>query len=264
MKGKLKEKIASWFKKLKIDTTGMSEEEIRLLKKKRVIGLASVGILILFFVLVWIFIGKPLVNTLSEPEEFRQMVQDKGIWGKLIMIGITALQVVVAIIPGEPFEIGAGYAFGIIEGTILCLIGSALSAALIFLLVKKLGRRFVELFVSKEEIESWKWMKNKGRLKWTVFLLYLIPGTPKDVLVYLCGLTPISTWDFVWLTTVARIPSVISSAIFGAKLSEQQYVVAGIVYGITGVLTLAGLLIYKKHQSKLQESGSQGDDSPTE
>ena len=80
-------------------------------------------ILIVFFVVVTITIGKPLIQKLQDPESFRSWVDGHHLWGRLAFIGMTILQVVVAIIPGEPMEIGAGYAFGAWEGMFLCLIG---------------------------------------------------------------------------------------------------------------------------------------------
>ena len=217
-----------------------------LLKKKRIIAIASVVIVLVFMSLVGYFVGKPLVQMAKEPQQFREYVDSKGVWGQLIMIGIIALQIVVALIPGEPFEVGAGYAFGILQGTVLCLIGSALATAGIFALVKKYGRRFVELFVDTEKIDKWSFMQDESKLDGLLFILFLIPGTPKDILVYLAGLTPATLPKFLLITTIARIPSVISSAIFGHYVNAQRYTVAIIVYGVTAVLSLIGVLFYRK------------------
>lgn len=103
---------------------------------------------------------------------------------------------IIAIVPGEPLEIGAGYAFGAVEGTLLCILGTTLSSVLIFLVVKKFGMRVVTLFVSEEKIRSFTFLQNTRRLNLIAFLLFFIPGTPKDVLTYVVGLTPmrLPTW----------------------------------------------------------------------
>lgn len=227
-------------------TASVSDAEKSLLKKKRIIAIASVVILLVLMGLVGYFVGKPLVKMAKEPAQFREYVQSRGMWGQLIMIGIMALQIVVALIPGEPFEVGAGYAFGVWEGTALCLIGAALATAGIFALVKKYGRRFVELFVDTEKIDKWSFMQDEQKLDGLLFLLFLIPGTPKDILVYLAGLTPVTLPKFLLITTVARIPSVISSAIFGHYVNAQRYTVAVIVYGVTAAVSLIGVLLYRK------------------
>ncbi len=228
------------------NTANTSPADKTLLKKKRIIAIASVVIVLLLMGFVGYFVGKPLVQMAKEPLQFRDFVDSKGVWGQLIMIGIIALQIVVALIPGEPFEVGAGYAFGIFEGTVLCLIGAALATAGIFALVKKYGRHFVELFVDTEKIDKWSFMRDESKLDELLFILFLIPGTPKDILVYLAGLTPVTLPKFLLITTIARIPSVISSTIFGHYVNAQRYTVAIIVYGVTAVLSLIGVIAYRK------------------
>ena len=92
------------------------------------------------FVTITFTVGKPLLEFVSDTEKFRLWVETQGFLGRLILIGIMCLQVVVAIIPGEVIEIGAGYVFGSIEGMLLCLAGAAIGSAIIFLFTKKLWK----------------------------------------------------------------------------------------------------------------------------
>lgn len=114
---------------------------------------AITGMLLLLAVLIAgsIVLGDQILSWISDPGMFRQWAQGHGIWGKLALIGINTLQVVLAFIPGEPVEIAAGIAFGPIQGMLLVLCGTMLGTCLIFLLTKKLGMRFVELFVSPKQ-----------------------------------------------------------------------------------------------------------------
>ncbi|MEE1280395.1 MAG: TVP38/TMEM64 family protein, partial [Oscillospiraceae bacterium] len=123
-------------------------------KHKKLFGILAIVIAIIFSAAVFFFLGKPLISLVSKPKVFRDWVNNFGIWGRLIFVGMIILQVIVAIIPGEPFEIAAGYAFGAIEGTILCLVGAIIGSALIFLLVRRFGIMLVEVFFSKEKIDS--------------------------------------------------------------------------------------------------------------
>ena len=100
-----------------------------------------------------------MMDFFAEPEKFRLWVEDKGFFGKIAFVLMTAFQVVIAFIPGEPLEIGAGYAFGAIEGTILCVIGITLGSLAVFLLVKKFGIRLVEVFFSREKIKSLRFLR---------------------------------------------------------------------------------------------------------
>lgn len=220
--------------------------------KKKIISILSLIVFILFFVAMFYFVGRPMLQFVSEPDKFRDWVQAQGIWGKLAFVGMVALQVVVAIIPGEPLEIGAGYAFGIWEGTFLCLLGQAIGGLVVYFFVSKVGILAVEAFFPKEKIESLKFLKNHKRLNLIVFILFFIPGTPKDMLTYFIGLTPMKWWEFFLISFVARIPSVITSTIGGNALGVQNYSFAVIVVLVTLVISGIGILVYR-YISKKQD-----------
>jgi len=168
-----------------------------------------------------------------------------------------ALQVIVAFIPGEPIEILAGYIFGAWGGMLLCLLGSALGSILIILTVRKLGMKFVTLFVEREQFENLKFFRDAKKRDLTIFIVFLIPGTPKDILTYLSGLVPMHMRKFILITSVARIPSIITSTMGGNMLGRQEYKIAILVFGITAVLTLGAMLAYKgwqKRQKKLEST----------
>ena len=128
---------------------------------------------VIFICTLGYYIGRPLVQFVSEPEKFQIWVDEKGILGVLAFMGMVILQVLLAIIPGGPFEIGAGYAFGVIKGTLICDIAMTVASVAIFLFVKKFGIRFVELFVSREKIESVHILRSSRRSESIIFLLFL-------------------------------------------------------------------------------------------
>ena len=101
-------------------------------KHKKLISAAGIALFLLLSLAIFWFVGKPFLAFVSEPEKFRLWVDGHGIWGRLAFLGMMLLQVFVAIIPGEPLEIGAGYAFGAVEGTILCILGAGIGSALVF------------------------------------------------------------------------------------------------------------------------------------
>lgn len=220
------------------------------LSQKSLRIIASIGILIVaaIFVLIFLYVGKPLVAFIEEPETFRVWIDSFGIWSRLIFIGMIFLQVAVALIPGEPFEIVAGYTFGSMEGTLLCIIGMALSSILIFLLVRKYGVKLVEIFFSTEKINSLRFLNSEKKINLIFFILMLIPGTPKDLLCYFAPLTRIKLGSFIFITTVARIPSIVTSTIGGSMLGQEKYLLAVIAFAVTIVISVIGLLVYNKIQ----------------
>lgn len=239
----------------------LPQEDRRYRRRRKIVSLLSLLILLLFFAAVTVWIGGPLLDMLGDPDEFRRWVDSHFLFGRLIFIGMVVLQVIVAVIPGEPMEIGAGYAFGAVEGTILCLMGMALGSSLVFLFTKKLGIRMVEAFISREKLQSLKFLQNAERLNFVLFLAFLIPGTPKDILTYFAGLTPIRLRTFLLLTTLARIPSVVSSTLGGNALGTENYGMAVVVFLVTAVISAVGALIYKHHTQKKQMKEGDTDSS---
>lgn len=164
------------------------------------------------------------------------------------MIGISAFQIIIAVIPGEPIEIASGYAFGWFWGAVLCLIGTLLGQMVVFLFAKKFGMGFVEIFVSKEKLEKMEYLKDNKKIYMTIFFIFLIPGTPKDVLSYAAGITTIKLVPFLLVSGVARVPSVVSSTVGGCCLCNKNYTKAAIIFIVT--LIISGLLffIYRKYE----------------
>ena len=215
-------------------------------RHKRLLAGMSFAIFLLVFLAAAWFIGRPMVRFVQEPELFRAWVDDHGVWGALTFLGMMFLQVVVAIIPGEPLEIGAGYAFGFWEGTALCLLGIFLGSAVVFLLVRRFGTHLVEVFFDKEKIRSLKFLQESKKRDLLIFLVMFIPGTPKDLLSYFAGLTDIKLGRWLLITTVARIPSVITSTVGGNAVGEQNYLFAILVFAGTLAVSGLGLLIYQR------------------
>ena len=215
-------------------------------RHKRVLAGVSFLIFLLVFLAAAWFIGRPMVRFVQAPDLFRSWVDDHGIWGNLTFLGMMFLQVVIAIIPGEPLEIGAGYAFGFWEGTALCLLGIFLGSAVVFLLVRRFGTHLVEVFFDKEKIHSLKFLQESRKRDLLIFLVMFIPGTPKDLLSYFAGLTDIKMGRWLLITTVARIPSVITSTVGGNAVGEQNYLFAILVFAGTLAVSALGLLIYQR------------------
>lgn len=215
-------------------------------KRRKLVSIASLLLFLVVLVLLTLLFTRIFAPYMQSTEEFRSFLRQFGWTGRFILLGLQVLQIIVAFIPGEIIELGAGYAYGAIEGTVLCLIGVTLSSAAVFLLVKKVGVSLVEAFISREKILGLRFINSETKLKRTIFLLFLIPGTPKDVLTYFIGLTNLPLSSFLLITLFARIPSILSSTICGQMLGDEHYVTAGIVYAITGACSLAGYYIYTR------------------
>ena len=222
-------------------------------RKKKI----AAGVGLLLFVLITaalcLLVGRPMIDFVSQPETFRDWVDSHGIVSRLAFIGMVVFQAIVAVIPGEPLEIGAGYAFGAVEGPFLCVVGTTVGGVIVFALARTLGMRIVSLFFSEEKIRSVSFLQNTRRLNTVAFLVFLLPGTPKDLLSYCAGLTQIR-WPFwLLLTSLARLPSIVTSTVGGNALGVQRYAFAVGVFAVTLVLSGIGLYLYnriaKKHDA---------------
>jgi uncharacterized membrane protein YdjX (TVP38/TMEM64 family) len=213
-------------------------------KQKRWIAGTGIFLFLLLSVLICIFAGKPLIQFVQEPERFRAWVDEQGILAPIAFLGMLVLQIVVAVIPGEPLEIAAGYAFGAVEGTLLCLSGAFLGRVAVFLLVRKLGARAVDVFFPLDKLNELKFLQNKRRLTLWVFFLFFLPGTPKDVLCYVVGLTDLPLRSWLIISAIAPLPSIVTSTIGGDALGMGDYDFALLVFVITVVISGLGLLAY--------------------
>lgn len=215
-------------------------------KQQKALGIAAIVIAVAAIVLISVFAGIPLVKFASEPEKFRAWIDETGIWGRLAFIGMTILQIIIALLPGEPFELAAGYAFGAVEGTILCILASTLGSVLVFWLVRKYGVRLVEIFFSEEKLRSIKFLKTSPKRDFLFLVIFMIPGTPKDLLCYFAGLTDLRWTTWLLVASVGRLPSIITSTVGGNALGLQNYQFAAITFAATTVIAGVGLIVYRQ------------------
>ena len=200
--------------------------------------------------------GPEALAFVGDAPRFRAWVDDAGALGRIAFVAANMAQVVLAFLPGEPLELAAGYAFGALEGTLWCLVASALGTAAVMLLVRTFGMRIVGLFFSTEKISSLGWLRDARRFELLLFLVFLIPGTPKDLLTYVAGLGSSPVWRIVALTTVGRIPSIVSSTMAAGAFGDGNYLGAVAVGAITAALVVVGALVYRRIQKREQAKGS--------
>ena len=235
-------------------------------KQKKLVAAAAAVIFLIFTAAVCWFVGRPMLRFVSEPERFRLWVQERGVFGKLAYVGMVFLQVFVAVIPGEPLEIGGGYAFGALEGTLLCLLGAALGSVTVFLFVRRLGRPVVEALFPPEKLRKLRFLQTSPRRNVLFLLVFTVPGTPKDLLCYFAGLTDMKLPVWLLICSLGRIPSVLTSTLGGDALGMQNYEFAAAVFAGTLAVSAAGLFLYQlickeqdKHGNSREHEGDQQD-----
>lgn len=223
-------------------------------RQKKALAWAGIAIFLLLTAAVGWFVGRPMLRFASQPEVFRQWVDSHGLLGMAAYVAMVFLQVLVAVIPGEPLEISGGYAFGALRGSLLCLLGAVLGSLLVFALVRRFGRELVEVFFSREKLDSLRFLQSSPKRDILFWLVFTVPGTPKDLLCYFAGLTDLSWGKWLLLCSVGRLPSILTSTIGGSALGVQDYQFAILVFAGTLLLSGAGLLLYRglcrRHKKK--------------
>lgn len=228
----------------------MTEDTKDYERKRKWLAGISIAVIVVLLLLITLFVARWLSD--FSQDEFREYIRSFGVIGGLVFLGLQFLQVFIALIPGEVLETAAGYVFGPVMGTFICYVGVALASSLVFILTRRFGVRLVEVFVSREKINELRFINTEKKRNGLIFFLFFIPGTPKDLLTYFVGLTDIQLGTFLVLSMVARIPSVLTSTVGGHFLGEKQYLGAIILYGITGIVSIVGLIIYKSFIKKKQ------------
>lgn len=189
----------------------------------------------------------PIIKDIATPEgqaKFKQLIGESRIKGIALLFGLQIAQIFLVILPGEPLEILAGMCYGGFWGTVFLLVSVFITTAIIFYAVRKYGREFIYHFCSKEKIEKLensKWFQNPRKIEYALIILFMIPGTPKDLLVYLGGLLPIKPIRFIMISTFARFPSIISSTLAGNEMIQGNWFMMAVVYIVPIVIT--GMII---------------------
>ncbi|MDO5024403.1 TVP38/TMEM64 family protein, partial [Slackia piriformis] len=209
------------------------------------------GGLIAFFVLMAVVCVAiaPLILELTEPGGVERVVQDvrnAGPGGVLILLGMQFLQVVVAFIPGEVVQVAAGMMYGPWGGAAVVLVGCVISSAFIFFIVHKLGAPFVRAMIPEKWMGKLEDFEETDKLDVMVFVLFLIPGLPKDVFTYLVPLTDMSMRNFLVLSTVGRIPGILMSTLAADGLMEGDIMRSVLLFLVAAGIAALAIVFHEK------------------
>lgn len=204
-------------------------------------------------VLSGIVIGIPLYIVLCQRDFIEQFRSFDDVLAYLehykfesifIYIGIQILQIVISVIPGQAFQFAAGYLYGFIPGLIFSVIGAFLGTLVSFYLSRLLGKDAVHLFFGEERINHFIERLNSRRAYTIVFLLYLIPGLPKDVVSYAAGVSEMKFKAFMAFSMAGRIFGMSGSLLIGAFYFKQHYIGMAVI-GAFAVIAFILCVIYR-------------------
>ena len=166
-----------------------------------------------------------VVRLYQDKKFLKETVRSWGLMAPLVFIAIQAIQVIISPIPGEITGPVGGALFGTWLGLIYSTIGLTIGTLFCFWVGRKWGEPLVRPWLSEHHWNRMNFvLEAEGAI--ICFILYLIPGFPKDIVSYLFGISPMPFWLFAIVSTVARIPGTWVSSYFGAHVAEQQYIYA--------------------------------------
>lgn len=188
----------------------------------------------------------PLIHNIFEPGGVSVLIEDvrnAGFLGVLLLFVVQLLQVIVAFIPGEVVQMAAGMMYGPWIGALIVLAGCVISSATVYFIVHKLGAPLVQAMVPKKYLGKFRHFEETGKLNVIVFILFLIPGLPKDMFTYLVPLTDMKLRPFLLITTIARIPGIVVSTYAADGLLDGRLVESIVIFAVLAIIAIVGILM---------------------
>ncbi len=207
----------------------------------------TIGIIAILFIFLWQL--APFMKELSTREgqlAFKNKISSMGFTGVLLLFGLQILQILLVVLPGEPFEVLAGMCYGAWGGCLFITISVFVTTTIIFFTVRKLGQKYLYNFFHKEKVDkimNSKLFKNPRNLEMVLCLLFFLPASPKDLFVYIGGLLPIKPVRFILISTFVRFPSVITSTMVGANISNGNWKISLLIYLVVFVIAILSVYV---------------------
>lgn len=179
---------------------------------------------------------------LSDRESLRAWFSAQGIRGWLAFVGMQIVQVVIFIIPGEITQAAGGFAFGFWLGSGLSLLGIALGSMCNYFVGIWLGRPFVRAMLGERGLAKAELVVRNRKSETAYFLLFLIPGLPKDALCYFAGMAKAPPALFLIVSMLARMPGIAGSSLMGSAAYEGRYALATWILAVSAMVLVLGLI----------------------
>lgn len=220
--------------------------------------LAAVKLILLIFVLagipliLYLNYGDQLFSRDSAYRIIAYLRANRNI-SALILIAIQIVQVIICVLPGQPIQFASSYMFGIGPGFLLSLTGAVIGTAVSFYIARVLGRDAVEMFFGEEKVSDYHDKLNSGRGLMIVFLIYLIPGIPKDLVSYVAGISGMRIRPFLLVSTIGRSPGMLGSLLLGHFFEQQNYTAIAVLSVVTAVILIICFIKRKQLMALLDD-----------
>jgi len=204
------------------------------------------------FILLGVVIGVAVVLYINSigvdvlEKDLEQIIIDAGPFGVVICLLLQFIQIVVAFIPGEIVQLAIGYLYGTVWGGLITLGGAFISTVFVFYITRKLGAPFVRGMLGARDSKRLRFLHESKNLDSLIFILYFIPGMPKDLFNYIFPLTDVRPFVFFTLSTIGRAPAIFASTFVAASFRSGDYMQMAIIAIIFGGMGALGILFNQK------------------
>ncbi|MCL1929897.1 TVP38/TMEM64 family protein [Candidatus Saccharibacteria bacterium] len=191
----------------------------------------TILVLLSLFLLAYFF-WEPVAYTFGNRENLEAFIKSLGIWGPLAVIFLQIVQVVIAPIPGQFTSIVSGFLYGW-WGLPLTIIGATVGFIIVIALSRRFGRPLLEKFFKPEQIKKFDFIANRRGVSF-LFIGFLLPIIPDDLLAYLAGLTKIRFRNLVIIAIIGRLPGYLVLNMLGSSVQDAnaKLVVALLVFSL--------------------------------
>lgn len=216
-------------------------------RKKRIVTLVSLlKLLILFGIVigvpVYVYFTYPeLVDRFKSLDEINSLLKQYKTASIFIYIGLQVFQIIVSVLPGQALQFAAGYAYHFWLGFLFSLIGVALGTVITFYLARLLGKDALHVIFGEERFSKFVHTLNSKRSFIVLFVIFLIPGIPKDLFTYAAGVSEIRIIPFLLLSLTGRTPAMIGSILMGSMFYNGSYIGLIIMGAAAVILFIAGI-----------------------
>ena len=218
-------------------------------KLKKVLAIAKLLLLLVIVVAIPLYIfffHRDLIQSFSSLQDVEDFFLKYKHQSMFIYFGLQALQIVICILPGQTMQFAAGFLFHFWLGLALAASGAFVGTIIAYYLARILGRDAMHMIFGEEKINDMLSKINSKKGVAIVFLIYLIPGIPKDLCTYAAGLSEMKLKPFLILSMIGRAPGMIGSLLMGQQVNIGGYASAAIIAGCFVVMFIVGILFRKQ------------------
>lgn len=220
-------------------------------KAKKQLVLTILKFTLLLVILVGIplylyFFQKDFLHEMSDLESARAYLAQYHTQSIFVYIGAQALQIIISLIPGQWLQIAAGFMYGFWLGYLFSVIGAVLGTVITYYLAKVLGKDAVTLFFGEEKFHHYREKITSKRGMVAIFIIFLIPGVPKDLCNYIAGLSNVNLKAFMIVSIIGRTPGMMGSLLIGRQIEVGIYSGAIAIGVLAIILFILGVIFREK------------------